>query len=350
MTAYDAFQEVYYWYSGAASYTFPAIILFIGIILFVKSEDMAITTLQRRVLFGIALFSLFLVGGGTLALVGVVCYSLLVWLVIIRINTGKWHWSNLFLFLPCFMGALITVAAPGNYARQAVGESIHESSFLLAIVNTYEAALSNIEWLFHKRTLPLFLLIIFFIGLTASSALLSKLKGLLVGGVLLLFNPYVCIFPVVYGYAENWVPNRCVFILVMSILFSYSILALAVGALSWQLLATHCDKRLIQFLLILCSCLYLCVCDFRITENRFYQTAHSLVFQEYQENYTVVRAVVEGLKDHEGEDVELTWSDDINSLPNFLNFYLMGDTPNDAFNGAIAYLYKLNSLTRIQPE
>ena len=350
MTAFDPFQEVYYWFSGITTYTIPVTVFMLAIILWDKSESIS-GTIAKRIIFAISLFLMFLVGGGTLALVGAVCWMTLVWVFVKWLESHKISWNIAALFIATFIGAIITVIAPGNYERQDVAQGKNAGGIFNALGNSWKGFYDNLEWLINRRNFALVLLVVFIIGIVCAKELAPRLKTLLISGALLLPLPFVIVFPVVYGYSSYWTPNRCVFVIVLGFVLGYSLFALALGAYTSELFFTHTEKKMLVIISLLAVFLFCCLTDFRLVDHSFNINRENLKEGIYQENYATVRGMIEDLPNHAGEDIELQFSDDFKSLPGFMNFYLCGEyDPNAGFNSEIAYLYGVNSIARIPTE
>ncbi len=347
MTAFNSFQEVFYWYSGITSYTIPLTTFMLAVILFDRAEA-AGNVVIKRILMSFSLLFMFFVGGGTLALAGVACWIMLVWNFVVWLRKRRASKGLILMFLAVFFGTIVTVIAPGNYERQSVAMGDSGGGLINALYYTLRGHDDNLEWMFHRMAFPITLLVVFIMGALYSKELSSKIKEIMIAGILLLPLHVIAIFPVVYGYSSYWIPNRCVFIIIYCIVLEFATLSLALGAFTAELFTTPGEKRLLVVMSLLAIFLFLSLAELRFEDYKFNTTWKNIAKGVYQENYSDVRGILDDLYNHPGEDIELQVSGDMNSIEGFMNFYLCGENePNDAFNADIAYLYGVNSITRI---
>lgn len=187
--------ELFSWYTGASVYTFPIIAY-----LFALSFSILSYYEGKKVFVVLAAICGFIGSGGSLMVVGFGCSSFFV-LVLIYTYILKPKKSNfnryirlVIPFVVTVIGALICVAAPGNYVRQ--GGSMHiPESFFYSGVNV----LTHVCFMIRHYLLPLCFVIAFIIGLVANRRVISKEKVFF--GILgFCFITTVTAFPVILGY------------------------------------------------------------------------------------------------------------------------------------------------------
>lgn len=153
---FQAWYEALYWYSGALCYSLPISMFFLAfaILMLEKKESMV-----RNIIVGILLFC---GAGGNLAVVGVGCWILIIFIVN-QLFAHKFKWKYMVLLLTTMAGALINVTAPGNYVRQ----DVHEGGICLfrSIIWSFDFMIRNYEWLFFETPFVLFVIIAFLIGI-----------------------------------------------------------------------------------------------------------------------------------------------------------------------------------------
>lgn len=84
---------------------------------------------------------------------------------------------------------------------------------------TYVVYESNLRWLFSKTNFPIVFLIIMICGMFMYKKININLRTYTIVGLFSIIVPFIVIFPVVLGYNLPWIPNRCVFIVLISMAF-----------------------------------------------------------------------------------------------------------------------------------
>lgn len=155
----------------------------------------------------LAVISAFLGAGGTLQITGGICCILLA-ILLVKVLQRFAKISDWVIFGASFLGALINVAAPGNYVRR---NSVDPTGFHPGIALPFIIQWGNDVWttmLTHPLT-PALLAGIFVLGFHLHERIRPHSWKL---GLLLLAcvaAPYISAFPVCLGYGGGYFPNRC---------------------------------------------------------------------------------------------------------------------------------------------
>lgn len=149
----------------------------------------------------------FLGAGGTLQVTGGLCCILLA-ILLVKVLQGFAEISDWGIFGASFLGALINVAAPGNYVRR---NSVDPTGFHPGIALPFIIQWGNDVWatLLTHPLIPALLAGIFVLGYHLQARVRShtwKLALLLLACVA---APYISAFPVCLGYGGGYFPNRC---------------------------------------------------------------------------------------------------------------------------------------------
>ncbi len=208
---YYPYTEIFYWFTGAVAYVVPFMFVLGALVQVIRPKK----TFRGKAL---GLICAFAASGSPLNIVGIHCYLLgiLVLRYWIPDKRNALSWQNRYrieVFLIAFVGALVNVLAPGNYARHDV---ISNSLSVLQTIR-YSISYSYREWelLFRQTNVIIVLAIMVFIGFYLMKKYQDQgEKGISSFMVLaLLLMPAISCFPVIYGYGEIWLPERTVFIL-----------------------------------------------------------------------------------------------------------------------------------------
>lgn len=260
LTNYEAYEEVFFWFSGAASYSIPLSLMMIGFTATIRYADT-----HRIKWYVIAILCGIMAMGGSLTVSGTGCYVVALF-VLYQMLPGEKKVSvrklvpQLILFAVWFAGALINAAAPGNFVRYGyVDESgVHP---IEACVNSVLMAGTRFGHFFTETNYVavaiLLILVGFLIGKRGpENAFVSK-KYLFIS-LLALLTPIVTAFPLALGYSSVAMPNRCIFMVDVSLLAALANLAVVGG----MMISGICEESDIKLFAVICVMMAACVVSF----------------------------------------------------------------------------------------
>lgn len=221
----------FYWMTSVVGYFLPLALGFISLTL-----CMEYLSYKKKNYIIIASFLGMLASGGSLQVAGLICWCLLV-LGIYGVIKYKMRANILFPFGASFMGAVINLISPGNFARKGAIENPLSQIILAGKNSVYVVAdcwkdvmLSPIFWIG----------IIFVVYLGQGKTKVTLKKGLL---DIFCFVTGICIqtFPVVLGYGTSTIANRsrsiiifttivCIYIYIYAYLYNDRKLTVCVAA------------------------------------------------------------------------------------------------------------------------
>ncbi len=365
ITGFDAFQEIFYWFVGACVYGFPMSLGMFAVTLLLLANGRENST---KLLYILSAILGFCAVGASLAITGTVCWLVLSIVVFYAVKDKKLDKKNISVFLACFGGALINAAAPGNFIRLDL-ESGESFTLVDGISNTWGYFIYALKWLFLNKNYGCVFLALIITGFVifgkekfaaaakdeqphddAQAPEESKrfTRAYAILSAMLLFTPFVTVFPVLMGYGVGWMPNRCFYILIVVMDIALGNLALAVGALLSDLLKEKAQKPVLIALAAVLLALFVTT-PYNIREYIFLKMDKQLYLGEFQENYDKTKAMIDSFADKEGEDVELDVPTHPEEIRNFYCFYLTED-PTSNFNKDIAKAYGLKSIVNTRKE
>ncbi|SFU87378.1 DUF6056 family protein [Butyrivibrio sp. INlla21] len=390
ITGFDAFQEIFYWFVGACVYGFPMSLGMFAVTLLLLANDRETArksefgaaapegrvsavpsdrmTSKAKLLYIASAILGFCAVGASLAITGTVCWLVLSIVVFYAVKDKKLDRKNISVFLACFGGALINAAAPGNFIRLDL-ESGESFTLIDGISNTWGYFIYALRWLFINKNYGCVFLALIITGFAifrrsrttatakdkqphddAGAPEESKCftRAYAILSAMLLFTPFVTVFPVLMGYGVGWMPNRCFYILIVVMDIALGNLALAVGALLSDLLKEKAQKPVLIALAAVLLALFVTT-PYNIREYIFLKMDKQLYLGEFQENYDKTKAMIDSFADMEGEDVELDVPTHPEEIRNFYCFYLTED-PTSNFNKDIAKAYGLKSIVNTRKE
>lgn len=195
-------QESLLWYVGACAYTMPFMVGCFGIVCELKISEQ--DSKKIRYVVGASILGM-LAGGGTLQNAGYFCWIYLLFLGcdILYKKPVKYH---LIPFLAAFCGALINVAAPGNYVRKAVRyESV---SLFVAAKYTLIAVWQELSYLLSQTYVPIILLVIAILAVIYIHPVEKGIWNPVVVSAAMIAGWIISTFPVCYGYASSALTER----------------------------------------------------------------------------------------------------------------------------------------------
>lgn len=199
MLSFKVYMEIFYWYTGCIHYLLP-MVFFLAMILIIN-QAIKNNKLCWYVIGGVLAFIL---SGFSLQTAALNCLTLSYLSIFVYRNK-----RTISVFAVSCIGAIINVAAPGNYIRHDVIDStgIHYGE---AILTSCSRILVEIYWLMMETPFFLCFLIVIGIGLIGSHKRIRlKWSGILY----LVAIPFSVVYPVEVGYSGLDFPNRCQFAL-----------------------------------------------------------------------------------------------------------------------------------------
>lgn len=197
-------QESLLWYVGACAYTIPFIVGCFGIVCELKISEQD----NKKIRYVVAASILgMLAGGGTLQNAGYFCWIYLLFLGCDFFDKKpiKYH---LIPFLSAFCGALINVAAPGNYVRKA---GRYESvSLFVAAKYTLIAVWQELSYLLSQTYVPIILLVIAILAVIYIHPVEKGIWNPIVVSAAMAAGWIISTFPICYGYASSVLTERSV--------------------------------------------------------------------------------------------------------------------------------------------
>lgn len=341
----DVFSEVFFWYSGAVSYSIPFSFALSAMMCFLMSNNGRYTNKRRNILAALSAVLLFLAAGGSLAVSGTGCYAILLLVLGFWLASGKSCGKNMMILAAGVAGALINVAAPGNFARHTYSSGGGNSWRLMQSVKwAVKNVWSETGRLTRETMFGVMLLGMLMLGIYLSGRVRAVLRIYGIISILALGWGYVTAFPVAFGYSGPAFPNRCCFVLDVVLVLSFLNLAFFAGCCLDKWADLCADRRVWAVLMIVLFAVVLLVPE-SIGESSLIAVAESNHNGSYRKYYEECRAVYEYLEECPEEDVALKVPE---YIENFECFYLDEDEKGWVNVGIAAYYHK-NSV-RKKPE
>lgn len=334
--AFKSWTEVFYWFSGAVSYSFPMSFALLGVAIMLRSKS------YRSGCIGALL--MFLASGGTLAVAGAGCFVLLGICIVKKMGNNVTIRDYIILGV-AVCGALINAAAPGNYVRHAIIDDtgLHFGTAMIASVLEVFRCLENLI-----LNTPFSLIVL--AALIAGAGIGSnnewnewkKSGKLAVVAAICAVAPFVVCFPVCLGYnGGTYFPNRCEFVEISVLVISLVNLAIIAGG---GYLASLAVKRKREILTI--TAIFIIVMpnvnpSWKITQSMPYLMWKDLSYGRYKEYYNDVKAMYEFIDNDTNDNVFLPEMP--KAIEHFSSVAISEDMSN-WINNAIAAYYHKNSL------
>lgn len=209
-------DEIFYWYTGACVYTLPVCFSLLCISFYMLYE-----TNKKKISLVLGIIFAFLGAGGALDIAALLCSLLLFgflynYLVLEKIS------RSFLIGLTALSGAIINVAAPGNFVRHAtMDEKIRP---LMSIANAILRVNNVISSDFRKGLILAIIIVSFVIAFEKleKDVFMFKYPGLVT--IYCYIAILVTDFPIFLGYSSAYLPGRCAFVEHISIAI-YTILA-----------------------------------------------------------------------------------------------------------------------------
>ena len=354
-----SYEENFYWFSGATSYTIPVILAVDGMLILLHCSSKSLAGTKRRMgqmartaAVLISSLLLFLACGGSLEVALPVCYELFVLIVYWIARTARnrrGHYAGdrhdgahhdekermllLFPIAAAYVGTLINGLAPGNYVRHAVTAESES-----AVKALYHAVLNSLFQLFDESGKLLdssVLCVMFLLTVVAGIIMSERLRG---GSrrlwrliLIQLPLPFLEIFPVIMGYGSVGLPGRTYLILYLSFTAIILSVGLAVGRWLTDIWTTQNRKRLLSVVLLMSIVAAMTddVCMYRTYEGDAMQQAPmSVLAMDWQKGWTQqyyqdVLAFYEKIQTSDASDVTVDVGDLLNAPDGLMSLIVL---------------------------
>lgn len=291
---FDAWTEIFNWFSGAVSYSFPLSFCFLGIGVMLMAKS--------RWGYLAAVILVFLASGGSLVVGGAGCTALLT-ICIAKKLLGVATKKDYVILGAAVIGALINALAPGNYIRHAVIDSsgIH---FGNALVLSVLEAVDIIEKLLYDTPFILLLFIALVIGVSMGKRQLVNRHCLY---AIIFFNVAILIatcFPICLGYSgREWIPNRGKFVETVIAVIVTTVITMAIGCLISEKIKWSCGKEICFTIAILLVVMPNINSTWRISALIPYKMWEQVANHSYKSYYDAVNNIYNMIKTDRNEDV-----------------------------------------------
>lgn len=336
----NVFTEIFFWYCGAAAYAIPFSFILLSVMFFFKLNDMRYSN-KKHMLFCIcSAILIFLASGGPLAVTGIGCYTILLLAVGFYLLFKKFSVRNIIVIAAGVLGALINVIAPGNFARHEYGNG--ESWKLFQSVKwAVKNVLGEAERLTKETLFGIMLIAMLMVGIYMAERLREHFTAYGIVSVLAMGAGFVTAFPVALGYGGPYFPNRCYFLLDITLVLSVFNFAVFIGCLLDRWAKLHTDRRVWAVLWIILFSSFI-LCPEALSESALMDVAESKHNGSYKNYYEECVDIYNYLENCTEEDVVLEMPEYIN---NFECFYLDEDE-SGWVNIGVAQYYNKNSVKR----
>lgn len=333
---FKEWTEIFYWFSGAVSYSFPLSIAMLAIMLYIKNKNM--------VTYVIACILSFLASGGSLEVAGASCFGILTLLFVKGFKNCRKR--DYIYFGIAVLGAVINTAAPGNYVRHDVidNSGLHVTD---AFIRSINQSLDSIKYLVFKT--PFWIII-----------LSCVLIGIFIGGekwfrtilackiiIMCIFLPVVTCFPVFLAYSNTeYFPNRCEFVEILICIISMMTISILVGVfLKAEKIVTGYKEGLI-IILFLCLILPMINENYKYSNTVIYRMCKNDSINNFKKYHDSAAAIYHQIGESQSPDVI------IESLPAPVPDFPQMDLSIDStywINQEIAKYYHKNSVA-VKPQ
>ncbi|MBE6024737.1 MAG: hypothetical protein E7231_16435 [Cellulosilyticum sp.] len=336
-TAYNSYYEGIYWFTGMAVYTMPLIITMVALALFIKNSE------KINIVYTVLISLLGFFGmGGSLIISGFGCYALMLLVLFFAIKEKKINYKHVFIFAVWVIGALVNVAAPGNYVRHDVADSsgIHPLSAIITSIKVY---VSRIEWFNSNTSIWAVFMLMVLCGLLFYEAKGLSVKNIVFTLCAIVLLPFVAVFPVALGQGDN-MPNRVLFVLDVSIILVLLVIALVVSDFIKKNVMTEDNTKLIITFMVFMIFTSMALDNFSYENNVSYKVAVELKDGVFQDYHSAVSKILVKLDTYEeGSDVVISTQEIPADIENYKNFYIDMD-PADWVNVDMSNYYGFNTL------
>ena len=336
ITGYQVYTEVFFWFSGAASYSVPLTLLILAIANYLKYNNT-----HKRVNLVMAVLFGFMAMGGSLTIAGLGC-ALALMICIDNYKKENVRCKDYLILLIWVLGAAINALAPGNYMRHGLFDNtgVHP---ITAFRDAVYMANERWQFFFDKTDFVMILLLIILCTIFLGNSVQIEIGRYFYLSIAGVFLPIIVAFPLSLGYGGQQIPERCAFVIDVVIILSMINMA---GVIGGTFNKKFNNESLRSIKLVLAICIFICYAldGYSIANVKIFEMKDELITGTYAEYYTACVDLYDYLDESiEGTDVIIPADNYPDKIDNFFNFILSED-PEYWTNGSVAKYYKLNSI------
>lgn len=323
------YGEIFYWFSGACSYSMPLSFGMLGIYLMLEGK-MA----QKSYFFIIASFLVFLAAGGTLEIAGIISYILLFFVGIDWYLNRKINKCFFSVFGSAFLGSIINVLAPGNYKRHSGEVNLFKGG-----VDAIRISIQEFGGVFLNALFVVTFIACIFIGFKIKKKI--ALRQILLLGVILWLGTVVTIYPVALGYNLKNIadfPERTVFAINIVTIISGVYMGILFGILCSKYVTVSNNLR---FCMLVMCVLFLLAKDFNFREYGSAITLKGILNGEIKAYSEAVEAIYNEIENSTDENVIIPQAPE--SINGFPDVWFSSDSDN-WINESLAKYYGKESV------
>ncbi len=334
---YSQYNEILYWLSGQCSYSFPLsfALLSLGMLLRVKNSK------RPKVRFALSVLIVVLAVGGSLAISGTVCFTIIIIATLEFFKEKKLSRETIVYFLFAFGGSLINAIAPGNFVRHSVIDA-NKISISKCLFYSFKCYIKEFERYVFDRgtTFIVFMIMAFILGMVMRLKLNKGKCAILIAEALII--PIVTVFPVVMGYSNTGYtfPVRVMFVFDFIFICSIIIGCFLIGNLI-EMEISDANKKIVLIMLVGLSIFIV------------FEKSNNL--EDYQP-FIIVESLVDGSLEKTADDLinvfeQIENSDESDVIVNnpsvlgWFNISPLSDNIEDWRNLAISKYYGKNSVS-----
>ncbi len=312
------YPEIFTWFSGSTSYSFPLSFLFISVSLALMAEEK-----EKKGLLIASILTGYLGMGGVLGITGMGCSFMLLLVVVPLLFEKKLKKRLSIVFCTYFVFALFATLAPGNFRRRAnvsAAFSPIKAFFLTAKKYFYGA-----ESLFKDTGFIVIFLIFVVLGIIIGKAIAEKdYKRYACASVLAFLVPFITLFPIILGYGGyTYFPNRCYFLMNITLTLVFVNLAFLLGFLINRYVGSAENAKAVVCVIASLAVVCFLVNGNRAEENLAIIQINNLANGSVKRYYNDCNNLLEEIKNSPEEDVVVERLPD--AVPHYADFFLSQD-------------------------
>lgn len=299
---FKAWTEIFYWFSGAVSYSFPLSVAMIAMVLYIKNRNM-FTYVAACILA-------FLASGGSLEVAGTSCFGILI--VLFVKGFSKLKKKDYIFFGIAVLGAMINTFAPGNFERRDVIDNtgLHLGEAFIYSVNQ---VICSIEYLLYQTPFLIVVILCVMIGVYVGESEEENGKRMWFNKIFVFkiigmcaIMPVVTCFPVYLAYASpngaNF-PNRCEFICILVITLVFMIMSILLGEFLKETRYIKNYKKLLVALIFLFLIMPMLNESYKYSSTVIYRMYNNLAMDKFKKYHDSIMDIYRGIEESESQNV-----------------------------------------------
>lgn len=336
---FKEYFDFYLWWLTSCTYLMPLYFFFFGFGTFLFA--LKSNKIWQYVVAGTLLLAM---SGGSLNVVGMGCYTLLITLLAWGFYSKKVCLPGIVVFVVTLMGSCFNAFAPGGFSRQNSQET-EKVGVAKALINEIQILCVEGKWFVLHTAFIAFVLLALFWGNRLNKKI--TLQNLVIASIACIGLPVVTMFPVVLGYGDidyKDISNRGYGMMDITIIFAACFMAVLWGIYFRRIVEGNI-KKIFTIMVSIIAFLSVSICGQKFSELVPVQIASNIHSGFNEDFFDTWMEIYDACESSGVDDVVIEMS--VPPRKAGCSWAKMSEDPNKWWNEYISRYYGINSVSLV---